>query len=140
MEWNSAKTGSGKSQVSVHFFPDSPSSSPPAQTWCEGNTTSCQAASTMFSPPTRKQKIPPRKQKSSAYKTTELGTRQSCRVNVTMFSGHTAVCYCNITIFVVDTKTLLFFAFFLVPEALLRCRAVVVVKLKVCCVPSSAKL
>ena len=42
MEWNSAKTGSGKSRVSVHFFPDSPSSSTPAKTLCEGNNYSGQ--------------------------------------------------------------------------------------------------
>ena len=29
----------------------------------------------------------------------ELGTRQYCRDNETMFSGHTVICYCNITIF-----------------------------------------
>ena len=29
----------------------------------------------------------------------ELGTRQYCRDNETMFSGHKVVCYCSITIF-----------------------------------------
>ena len=32
---------------------------------------------------------------------TEQGTRQYCRHNMTMFSGHKDVCYCNISIFVV---------------------------------------
>ena len=29
----------------------------------------------------------------------ELGTRQYCRNNETVFSGHKVVCYCNITLF-----------------------------------------
>ena len=54
----------------------------------------------------------------------ELGTRQHCRDNVTMFSSHKSVGYCFITIFVVaklylDTETLIFFEFFLVPAILL---------------------
>ena len=31
---------------------------------------------------------------------TELGTRQFCHDNKTMFSGHKVVIYCNITVFV----------------------------------------
>ena len=31
----------------------------------------------------------------------ELGTRLYCRDNLTMFSDHKVVCYCNITIFIV---------------------------------------
>ena len=38
----------------------------------------------------------------------------------------------------VDTETLIFLEFFLVPEAKLRCRVAVVAKLKKCRVPSSA--
>ena len=47
-----------------------------------------------------------------------------------MFAGHKVVCYCNITIFVVATpsrhRDLNIFRIFLVPEALLRWRVVVV--------------
>ena len=75
-----------------------------------------------------------------------------------MFAGHKVVCYCNITIFVVATpsrhRDLNIFRIFLVPEALLRWRVVVVAlllshccyrivvfaKLKNCCVPSSANM
>ena len=46
----------------------------------------------------------------------ELGTRQQCRVNVTMFSGHKTVSYCIMTMFVVaipfrrrDLKTFSYF-------------------------------
>ena len=35
----------------------------------------------------------------------ELGTQQNCRDNVTMFSGHKVVCYCNIIVFVVATPS-----------------------------------
>ena len=38
-----------------------------------------------------------------AYKFSELGTQQHCRDNVTMFSGHTVIGYCIITIFIVAT-------------------------------------
>ena len=38
-------------------------------------------------------------------KSTELGTRQYCRDNVTMFSGHKVVSLCNITIFGVATPS-----------------------------------
>ena len=60
----------------------------------------------------------------------ELGTRQHCRDNVTMSSDLKVVGFCSFTIFVVatpstvDTETLIFFEFFLVPEVLLRCRVV----------------
>ena len=75
----------------------------------------------------------------------ELGTRQFCRNNVTMFSGHKVVCICNFTIFVVATPArhwgLTIFRNFsgpwLILEALLRCHVVVVAKLKNCRVPSS---
>ena len=55
----------------------------------------------------------------------ELGTRQFCRDNVTMFSGHKVVIYNNITVFVwllhLDTLRSKYFSiFFLVPEDLLR--------------------
>ena len=64
----------------------------------------------------------------------ELGTRQHCRDNVTMSSDLKVVGFSSFTIFVVatpstvDTETLIFFEFFLVPYrfyyvvALLRCR------------------
>ena len=73
----------------------------------------------------------------------ELGTRQHCRDNVTMFSSHKSVGYCFITIFVVaklylDTETLIFIEFFLVPEALLRCRCRE--SLKYCRMFSSVKI
>ena len=35
----------------------------------------------------------------------ELGTRQFCRDNGTMFSGHKVVCICHFTIFVVATPS-----------------------------------
>ena len=58
-----------------------------------------------------------------------------------MFSGHKVVCYCNITIFGVITpsrpRDLNISRFFLVSEALLRCRIVVVAKLKNGRVPST---
>ena len=57
-----------------------------------------------------------------------------------MLLGHEGVSYCNITIFVVvilRSHTETFFEFFLVPEALLRCRFVVVKKQNNCLVPSS---
>ena len=70
----------------------------------------------------------------------ELGTRQYCRDNVTMFSGQKVVCYCNITIFVVATSSrhrdLNIFRIFLVPRAL---QYYVVPKLKNGRVPSSRK-
>ena len=65
----------------------------------------------------------------------ELGTQQFCRDNVTIFSVHKVVCNCHFTIFVVAT----IFNFFLVPEAVLHCRVVVVAKLKNCRVPSSGR-
>ena len=37
-------------------------------------------------------------QNTQDYACTELGTRQYCRDNVTMFSSHKVVCYCNMTI------------------------------------------
>ena len=46
----------------------------------------------------------------------QYGTRQYCRDNVTIFSGHKVVRYCNITIFVVatpctvDTETYTYFS------------------------------
>ena len=70
----------------------------------------------------------------------ELGTRQFCLDNATLFSGHKAVIFCNITVFAwllhLDTQIEIFFEFCLVPEALLRCRVVVVAKLKNCRMPS----
>ena len=55
----------------------------------------------------------------------ELGTRQHCRDNVTMFSGYTVV-KLNIALLLchLSTETIIFFEFFLVTEALhvLRCR------------------
>ena len=52
---------------------------------------------------------------------TELGTRQYCRDNVTICSGHKVVCYCNITIFDVATtsrqRDFNIFGIFLVREA-----------------------
>ena len=53
----------------------------------------------------------------------ELCTQQYCRINVTMFSGQQNV----------------YFAFYFVSEATLRCCVVVVAKLKNCRVPSSVK-
>ena len=75
----------------------------------------------------------------------ELGTRQFCRDNVTTLSGHKVVCNCHYTIFIAATPSrhwgITIFRFFsspwLVPETLLRCRVVVVAKLKNCRVPSS---
>ena len=76
----------------------------------------------------------------------ELGTRKFCRDNVTMLSGHKVVCICHFTIFVVASPSrhrgLTIFQNFSGPwlflEALLRCRIVVVAKLKNCRMPSSA--
>ena len=68
-------------------------------------------------------------------KTAELGTRQLCCDNVTLFSGHKIDAFCIMFIFVVATP----FRYrdlnishicFLVPKALLRCRVVVVAKLQ----------
>ena len=75
----------------------------------------------------------------------ELGTRQFCRDNVTMLPCHTVVYNCHYTIFIVATPSrhwgLTIFRFFsgpwLVPEAILRCRVVIVAKLKNCRMPSS---
>ena len=75
----------------------------------------------------------------------ELGTRQFCRDNVTIFSGPKVVCYCHFNLFVVATTSRhwgltifrLFSSPWLVPEAMLHCRVVVVAKLKSCRVPSS---
>ena len=90
----------------------------------------------------------------------ELGTRQYCRDNETMFSGHTVICYCNITIFGVANpsrhRDLNIFRTFSGPRgsitlsrcrgvavsrcrvvALSRYRFVVVAKLHNCRVPSS---
>ena len=69
---------------------------------------------------------------SSVLLLAELGTRQFCHDNVTMFSGHKVVCNCQFTIFVVATPSrhwgLTIFRIFsgpwLVPEALLHCRVV----------------
>ena len=67
--------------------------------------------------------------------------RQHCRDNMTMVSGLKVVGFGLFTIFVVelhlDSETLIFFEFFLVPEALLRCPVVVDAKLNNCRVPSS---
>ena len=79
------------------------------------------------------------------YQYTELGMWKFCHDNVTMLSSHKVVCNCNFSIFIVATLSrhwgLTIFWFFsgpwLVPEALLRCRVVVVAKLKNCRVPSS---
>ena len=75
----------------------------------------------------------------------ELGTRQFCRDNVTMLSGHKVVCNWHFTIFIVATPSghggLTIFRFsgpWLVLEALLRCRVFIVAKLKCFRVPSSA--
>ena len=64
-----------------------------------------------------------------------MGMRQFCGDNVTMLSGHKVVCNCHFTIFIVATPSrhwslTIFFIFFLVPEALLRCR---IVELSRCC-------
>ena len=60
----------------------------------------------------------------------------------TMCSGHKVVGYCINAIFDVTSpfkhRDLTFVEFFLVPEALLLCRVVVVARLNNCCVPSSA--
>ena len=61
----------------------------------------------------------------------ELGTQQFCRDNVTMLSGP--------QLFVIAILLYLLWLPHLVPEAILRCRVVVVTKLKNCHVPSSAK-
>ena len=74
----------------------------------------------------------------------ELGTRQHCRDNVTMFSGLKVVGFTIATIFVVSTQSTVcrhrdhnIFQIFPVPEALLCCRVVIVAKLKHCRLPSS---
>ena len=71
----------------------------------------------------------------------ELGKRPHCRDNVTRFSGHkivmvTAILLYSLWLLNLDTETLIFFEFFLVPETLWRC--LVVAKVKNCRVPSSA--
>ena len=71
----------------------------------------------------------------------ELGKRPHCRDNVTRFSGHkivmvTAILLYSLWLLNLDTETLIFFEFFLVPETLWRC--LVVAKVKYCRVPSSA--
>ena len=73
------------------------------------------------------------------HKIAELGTRQYCRDNMTMFSDHKYVSYCYIIIFVMcvigillyllrplhpDTETKIFIKLILVPAALLRCPVV----------------
>ena len=74
---------------------------------------------------------------------TELGTRQYCRDNVTRFSGQTIVDYCTLTISFVVTllrhRAVTFFVRFLDTKAIfyVRCRVVVVAKLKNWRVPSS---
>ena len=75
---------------------------------------------------------------------TELATRQYCCDNVTMFSGHKVVVIA-ILLYLLEllhpvTKTKIFFKFVLVPDALLRCRVVVVAKQKNCRMPSYAFL
>ena len=79
---------------------------------------------------------------SCAQGSAELGTQQFCRNNVTMLSGHTVVCNCNFTIFIVATPSrhwgLTIYRFFsvpwLVPEAILRCReAKKVSRAQLCC-------
>ena len=47
----------------------------------------------------------PRDQLTKPLKYPELGTRQYCRDNETMFSGHKVVWYCNITLFGVATPS-----------------------------------
>ena len=73
----------------------------------------------------------------------ELGTRQFCCDNVTMLSGHKAVCNCHFTIFIVATPSkhwgLTIFRFFSGPWGYInlspcRCRE----NKKKCRVPSSA--
>ena len=71
----------------------------------------------------------------------ELGKRPHCRDNVTRFSGQkivmvTAILLYYLWLLNLDTETLIFFEFFLVPETLWRC--LVVAKVKYCRVPSSA--
>ena len=57
-----------------------------------------------------------------------LSTRQHCRDNMAMFSDLKDLGFCIFTLYGtlqqlhLDTETLIFFEFFLVPEALLRCR------------------
>ena len=55
----------------------------------------------------------------------ELGRRQHCRDNVTMFSGHKlfaiALCLYSLWRLYVDSETLTFVEFLLVLEALLLC-------------------
>ena len=70
----------------------------------------------------------------------ELGTRQHCRHNVTMFSSHNVFGYCIISIYFLwlyPSRHRDLFKFFLVPEARLHCRVFIVAKLKNCRVPSS---
>ena len=74
---------------------------------------------------------------TSTYNMTELGTRQPCCDNVTMFSGLIVVGFSILICLLyslwqlhLDTETLIFFEFFLVPEALLRSCVVDVAKLK----------
>ena len=67
----------------------------------------------------------------------EPGTLQHCRDNATMFSGQHIVECGIMSIFVVASPPRTFFVFFLVSEAALRCRIVVVGKLINCRVPSS---
>ena len=70
----------------------------------------------------------------------ELGTRQDCRDNMTMFSGHKVVFYCKVAIFVVAIpsthRDLNTFNIFLLPEALLRCRVNLSRSYKNCRLPS----
>ena len=73
----------------------------------------------------------------------ELGPRQHGRDNVTRFPGQKIVDFCSITIFAVAAAFrypgLKIFHIFLVPEAVLNCRVVIVAKLKSCRVPSSGQ-
>ena len=79
--------------------------------------------------------------KSRKHKIAELGTRQFFRDNVTMFSGHKFFFFLQYYCICLATPSrhidLNIFRIFFVPEALLRCRVVVVTKLKNCRVPSS---
>ena len=59
------------------------------------------------------------------------------RNHMTMFSGHRVFGYFIIIIFVVATPFFTFFEILFVPDALLRCRDVVVAKLRNCRVKSS---
>ena len=69
---------------------------------------------------------------------TELGTRQQCWDNVAIFSGNKtviviALCQHLMLLLHLETETLTFFEFFLVPQALLRCRVVFIAKTSVAC-------